>query len=737
MAERKVSWKPRNENMILGTRVQRLDGIAKASGQAKYAADINSPGTLYAKVLTCKHAHAKIARLNVEPAKKVPGVHAVHIFRDTGTELFSDGTPIVAVAADRPEIADDGIRAIEIEYQVLPHFVDEANLEAATKLDAENLNEKGELKPEAAAKGQLKRLKPQGENKKGDVAGALKGAKVVHKGHYGIDTISHMCMETHGSHCEWNGDQLTAHLSTQNVYGTPGQFAGPLGVDQANVTVICNYIGGGFGSKFAADEWGVACAKMAKDAGRPVRLMLDRATELKFPGTRPSGYADVTVAADAEGNILAWDSHHWGTSGSKGGTVDLRQYPYLFEFENYNRKATGLACDTGDNRAWRAPNHPQLCAITHTAIDDVAIKLGMDSYDVFLKNLKYLSGKNTASPEVYADEMQIAAKLIDWKAKWHPAGKGGGGAVKQGVGLALHTWGGGSVAATCVVKVNPDGSVESTAASQDLGTGTRTAIGIVLAETFGIPLSMVKVNIGSSKYPASNGSGGSITIGSVSGPNRRASLEALWKIFDLVAAKYNVSADSLTAKDAKIWSGDKEVCTWKQAASLVGPMGLEVKGEGPKNDGLTDQRVGGVQMADVSVDTETGVIRINKFVCVQDCGTIINLMAAESQVYGGIIMGIAYSLSEHRIMDNNTGRYINADLENYKLPRIGDIGELVVEMYQPDSVYGRGVIGLGEPPVISTAGAISNAVANATGVRVPVVPLTPQRVIEALKGAQA
>ena len=144
-----------------------------------------------------------------------------------------------------------------------------------------------------------------------------------------------------------------------------------------------------------------------------------------------------------------------------------------------------------------------------------------------------------------------------------------------------------------------------------------------------------------------------------------------------------------------------------------------------------------MQMADVSVDTETGKVKIIKLVAVQDCGLILDLMTAESQVYGGLIMGIAYALSEERIMDNRTGRYINADLENYKLPRIGDIGELVVEMYQPDDQYDRGVIGLGEPPVISTGAAISNAVANATGVRVPVLPLTPKRVLDALKGGQA
>ena len=123
-------------------------------------------------------------------------------------------------------------------------------------------------------------------------------------------------------------------------------------------------------------------------------------------------------------------------------------------------------------------------------------------------------------------------------------------------------------------------------------------------------------------------------------------------------------------------------------------------------------------------------------VAVQDCGLILDLLTAESQVSGGVIMGIAYALSEERVMDNATGRYLNANLENYKLPRIGDIGEIVVEMYQPDSEYDRGVIGLGEPPVICTGAAISNAVANAIGVRVPVLPLTPERVLKALKGGR-
>ncbi|MFN7802373.1 MAG: xanthine dehydrogenase family protein molybdopterin-binding subunit [Planctomycetaceae bacterium] len=723
MAERKHGWGPRDQNVLIGKEITRIDALPKITGAAKYSADINTKGTLFAKLVTCKHAHAILKKIDVEAAKKVPGVKAVHLFKELDDEIRWDGDLIAAVAAERAEQAADGVKAIEatIEYEVLEHFVDEADLEAGKKAD--RARERGSAK-EAAAETQN-----EGEIDAA-IDASIKGAKAVHKGYYGIQTISHMCLEPHGSHCEWKGEELDVHLSTQNVSGTAGQFAEPLGIEQANVTITGNYEGGGFGSKFQADEWGLAAAKMAQETGRPVRLMLDRATELKVAGTRPSGFVEVTVAADAEGKVVAWDSHHWGTDGMAGGGVDVGQLPYPFKFPYSRKSQTGLECNTGPNRAWRAPPHPQLCAMTQTALDDLAGKLGMNSYDFFLKNLEFTLNDKAGT---YAEEMEIAAKAIGWKEKWHPRGQGGNGPVKRGLGMALHRWGGGAGPCTCEVKVHPDGSVETFLGSQDIGTGTRTIISIVLAETFGLPLSGVKVNLGSSKYPPSAASGGSITVGGVSGAHRRAAQDALWTIFDKVAEKYKVEADALRAKDGKILAGNKEVCTWKQACSLLGQMPLVVKGEGPKKDGLTSDQVGGVQMVDLSVDTETGNIRIHKFVCVQDCGLILDELTAKSQVLGALIMGIAYSLSEERIMDNKTGRYINADLKNYKLPRIGDVGELVAIMHQPASEYDRGVVGLGEPPVIAPGAAISNAVANATGIRVPVIPLTPKRVLDALK----
>ena len=716
MAERTIAWKPRNENTILGTAVERIDGVEKATGHAKYSTDVNPAGTLHARLLTSPHAHARIRSLDVDPARQVAGVRAIYVFPGRGPdmELFFEGHPLVAVAADTSAQAQEGVNAIKIEYDVLEHLVDEFALSRAVETG---------------------RAKPQRTAEEGNLEGALADAEVVHRGFYGIRTISHACLEPHGSHCQWPGQgELLVHLSTQNVSGTPNQFAQPLGVDAAKVTVSCDYMGGGFGSKFSADEWGVACAQLSRETGKPVRLHLDRATELQVGGTRPSAFLDVTVAADENGRITGWDGHHWGTSGPDGGTVN--QIPYVFSPPNRRIKTTGLVTNNGPNRAWRAPNPPQACALTDTVFDDIAAEREMDPYDLCLNNLD-LTSDGTNEQEyrkgIYAEELAIAAKLMDWKGLWHPRGQWTEGNEKHGLGLALHTWGGAAGGGNCTIRIKPDGTVEALSGTQDLGTGTRTAIAIVLAETFGIPLEKVNVNIGSSKFPACGGSGGSTTIGGISGPYRRAGLAALWKIYDLVAARHNIDVDTLSAVDGNIVSGDKTVCTWEEAARLTGPMGLDVQGDGPKNDGLTNRQVGGVQMAHVAVDPETGVVRMVKYVAVQDMGVIINRKAAESQILGAMIMCIAYALSEERIMDDLTGRYINANLRDYKLPRIGDIGELVVEMYEPDSEYQRGVIGLGEPPVIAGGAAISNAVANAIGRRIPVLPLTPKRVLDTLR----
>jgi xanthine dehydrogenase YagR molybdenum-binding subunit len=246
------------------------------------------------------------------------------------------------------------------------------------------------------------------------------------------------------------------------------------------------------------------------------------------------------------------------------------------------------------------------------------------------------------------------------------------------------------------------------------------------------------VTLGESRYPKSGGSGGSTTVGGVSQSTRRGSIDALDELLAAVAPSLGVKADQLEVGEGRIQvKGDSsKSLTWKQACSKLGVKTIQATGKNPGPcPTLGSSGVGGVQIADVSVDTETGIVKMNKLVMVQDCGLILDLKLAESQCYGAGIMGVCYALYEEKIMDGFTGRMLNPNMEFYKLAGIGDIGEIIVHMMTGPGYDERGVIGLGEPPVISPGAAISNAVANAIGVRVSTLPLTPDRVLAALAKA--
>jgi xanthine dehydrogenase YagR molybdenum-binding subunit len=705
------AWPPAEARRLIGRRTSRLDGPAKVTGSAKYTADVNRPGLLHARVLRCPHAHAKVVKLDVAAAAALPGVKAVRVIQGPGSEVQWALDEVAVVAATSGAIAEDALRLIAVEYEVLPHQVRDDTLEGAAG------------------------AKPGAEEVEGDPETALAAAAVRLKGLYGMPVIAHNCLEPHGQVCEWTGKgeaaELTAWCSTQAVSALAPQFAEGLGIPAADVRVITQYMGGGFGSKFSPDRWGIECAELARQAGAPVKLMLDRAAELTVAGDRPSAWAEIEVGAAEDGTLTAWRSSSWGSGGL--GSAGDPPLPYVFQVPARRQRHTAVPTHTASSRAWRAPNHPQGCFLTMSALEDLAARLGMDPYDLFLKNLP-LTGRLA---DVYQQELEIAESLMGWKARWHPRGAGGPGPVQHGLGLSLHTWGGGGHRSSCEVILQPDGQVEAKISSQDIGTGTRTVIAVVLADTLGLPLEAIKVSLGDSRYPASGGSGGSSTVGGVSAAVRRAGLNALALVFGKVAPELGAAPDQLEAVDGviRLQGTPSRQLTWKQAVAHFGRTPVSVTGAHPGPGELTGAGVGGVQMAAVAVDVETGVVKVEKMVAVQDCGLIIDLKTAESQVYGGLIMGISGALCEEKVVDPLTGRTLNVDFESYRMAGIGDVGELVVHLMSGPGFDERGVIGLGEPPVISPAAAIANAVANATGVRVPFLPLTPERVLDALTAA--
>jgi xanthine dehydrogenase YagR molybdenum-binding subunit len=241
--------------------------------------------------------------------------------------------------------------------------------------------------------------------------------------------------------------------------------------------------------------------------------------------------------------------------------------------------------------------------------------------------------------------------------------------------------------------------------------------------------------IGSSAYPPSGGSGGSTTIGGISLSVSAACRKALAKLFARAATALGVDAGELEAELSHVFvrSDPQKSLSWKQACALLGQETIAESADKDESRGMSDQGVGGAQFAEVAVDTETGEVRLKRLVAVADCGLVVNRLLCESQVYGGVIMGINYGLFEDRRLDRASGLQLNPDMDWYKLAKPADLGDIEVHLLDQAE---RGGIGIGEPPTISTASAIANAVCNAIGVRVSTIPITPAKVLAALAGAR-
>lgn len=708
----RYDWPDLSKARHLSGTASRLDGPVKVTGRAEYATDKAPAGMLHAAMLWCPHAHAVIQRLDVAAAEALAGVEAIYVIQGEGARVQWAHDEIVAVAAVTEQIARDAVRAIEVEYEVLPHFVDEENV------------------------GEAPSARPGEEASEGNVEEAFAAADVVVDSRLGMPQIAHLCLEPHGQVVEWNEDltACTVWASTQAVSTMPSQIAEGLAVrgvnvKPADVRVLTDYMGGGFGAKFGPDRWGIVCALLARQAKKPVRLFLERDQEVAVSGSRPSAYGRVRVGAKEDGELVAWDSETWGSGGLPG--TGATPVPYVFNVPNLRRRHLSVPTNRTGSKAWRAPNHPQACFLTMTALDDVAAKLAMDPVKLFRRNLGLVS----RFADVYDEQLEIASNKIGWQDRWRPRTERDEGPVQRGLGVSLHTWGGRGHRSNCEVVLHPDGSIEARIGTQDLGTGTRSVVATVVAETFGVGLTDVEVKMGDSRFPQSGPSGGSSTVGGVTGSSRRASQDVVAELFERVAGTVEQSSEDLALRDGWVVHGERRLLSLSEAAALTG-TGISAVGRNPGPGQLGDSGVAGVQMAEVLVDVETGVVTMARMVAVQDCGLVVNRKLAESQMHGGMIMGIGYALYEELVSDPLSGRILNPDMEFYRIASLMDVGELDVHLMSGPGHDERGVIGLGEPPVISPGAAISNAVANAIGVRVPYLPITPQRVLDALHAAE-
>ena len=737
----------------IGKSVPRVGGRAKVTGTARFTVDVKLPGMLHARLLRSPLPHARIVSLDLDAAARQRGVRAVLPFNETvgraveapppsgpaARRVLYVGDIIAGVAAETPAGAEAALRSIRVAYQPLPFVVD---MESARRSDAPPVfmgPAQGENFAGAAAgsKPLAQRGNVRGPNtagSRGDANSGLAQADVVVEGEFRTQVQTHCCLEPHAVVADWRADGLTVYLSTQFTAGVRNELARAFGLAPRNVRVIVEVMGGGFGSKSSAGNYVRAAVALSRQAKAPVRLVLDREEEQLDSGNRPATVQHLRVGARRDGTLTAIAIDTYGTAGVGLGAGIGNFAQSLYECENFSIAQSDVFINAGPGCAMRAPGNVPGAFALEQAIDELAGKLGMDP----------LALRDRIDPDpVRREERRIGAARFGWEAA--RARKPGAGPIKRGAGMAQSYWGANvHTNASCEVRISRDGSVELLSGVQDIGTGIPTVLAQVVAEELGLRPDEIGIRIGDTDYPAGPPSYGSLTTASISPPARNAAHRALRMLCAAVAPSLGVPAEDLVARGGRIGASDgTRSLGFREAAALLRTDRVSAIASRSDDYGgfayrmgdmaAARKALGGVQFAQVAVDTETGIVRVERVVAAQDCGRPMNPRQIESQVQGGVLMGLSYALHEERVLDRHTGHMLNADLEHYKIVRAHETPEIEVvllEHYQGTSA--TDAYGIAEPANIATAPAIANAVCNALGVRIRSLPMTPAAILEAL-----
>lgn len=734
-----AAWDIEEELSVVGKPIPRVDGAERVSGAARYPSDLRLPGMLHAKFLRSPHPHARVLRVDTLAAEKLPGVRAVISKNNAPTSpwrseqpLFGDvvrfiGDEVAAVAADTPAIAREGLKRIQVEYEPLPFVLDP---EAALRDDAPKLYPDGNLldgEPEVY--------------ERGDIDKAFKHADVVVEGVFETPTQLHNSLETHGSVVAWEGDQLIIYNSTQNIHGVRDRVADFLDLRRNQVRVVKQYMGGGFGSKNDAGKFTVVAALLAKQTGRPVRFFLDRVEENLAAGNRPATRQYLKIGAKKDGTLVVIDLVAYVAAGAYAawGAGPGGPAREMYECKNVRTREFAVFTNTGPFAAFRAPGQVEGTFALEVLMDELAEKLDMDPLELRFKNYarRLPKGGLPYSSNGLLDAYQEGARAIGWEQRKKLKSDG---PIRRGIGMASQIWGGaGGPPSYAQVKIHPDASATVVTGTQDIGTGTKTILAQITAEELGLPLERIRVEIGDTQWGLySTPSWGSMTAATVGPAVREAAADAKAQLLQLAAQFLHATRSSLVLKEGIVRGLKRGKRFEKALPEILDELGdIMIVGHGsrgPNPEGVAI-RTFGAQFAEVEVDMETGAVRVVKIVASHDCGRILNPLTTSSQIEGGVIQGLGYALMEQRFVDEHTGAVVNPNLEGYHIPTMMDVPEIEVRMIDRADVHinNLGSKGVGEPPIIPTAPAIVNAVADAIGIHFHQLPLTRDRVLEEIQ----
>lgn len=737
--EEHEKWPENDKLKIVGKEISRIDGYDKVSGSAVFTSDVILPNMVFAKTLRSPLPHTKIKKIDTSKAEKLPGVLKIITHENTTeipwyygtTRLFDStlryqGDEVACVAALSLKIAEQAIKLIEVDYEELPHVVNAAK---AMEPDA----------PKIHGSNNLVRGEPS-IYQRGDIEKGFSEADIVIENTFTTQVAVHNPSEVHCSVVNWNGDKLTVWDSTQAIFRVRDSVAESLNIPASNVRVIKKYIGSGFGSKLEAGKYTIMAALLAKELGRPVKILLDRREMNLAVGNRPNSVQKLKVGAKKDGTLTAMSHYSYGAVGAyPSGAGCSWPFRTVYKCPNVRAEEYSVYINAGRARPMRAPGHVQGTFALDSILDDLAEKLNMDPLEFRLKNYVEI---DQVSNEPYTSKLlkeayQKGAEAIGWYTKRKPAGADSG-PMKRGIGMATQIWwGGGGPPAQATIKLNRDGSLNVCSGTQDLGTGTYTILAQVASEVLEIPLEQISVTIGDTDVcPYAPSSGGSMTAATVTPAVRDAGEQMKDKLISGAATILEAPKNQLVYSTGKV-SYKQDTSKQITISDIIRKTDENVlittgaRGANPEDKAINSF---GAYFAEVEVDTETGKIKVIKVVAAQDVGRVLNRKTLENQIHGGIMQGIGFALIEERIIDEFTGKVLTTGLRSYKLPTIMDTPEIeVIVVSEGDHLISNtGVKGVGEPPIIPTPAAIANAVYNAIGVRLKDLPMTPDKVLDAL-----
>lgn len=757
---------------VVGKGFDRIDGLEKATGEAKYAGDVKLPGMLYAKILRTPHAHAKVVSLDTSLAEKLPGVKAVisknncpgwNTFWYTiqqpafAEELGYYGQEVAAVAADSIDIADEALRLIKVEYEVLPAVFDpeEAMSPGAPVVPSlDQIDTSVSRAPHARPAQNVFEGAPT-VLKRGDVRKGFAEADVVVEGKFSTSFQFHATLETRCCVASWDGDMLTVHDSSQGIWQVRDDLSRSLKIPMEKVRIMAKYMGGGFGSKAGAQRFLHYAGKLSVLTGKPVRLELTRPEEFLAHPHRQSSKTWIKIGAKKDGKICAIQERiivnlgigsTYGAQGDKG----VEHAFELYDSPNALCEQFGVHTNTPITGYMRSVMRVIGNFPLESVMDDLASKLGMDPIGLRLKNYT-LFGEQEKKIKYSAKNLDVCIEKVRSESHWEEKRRlfsienAKGNRTRKGIGISTYLYEGVGLApynAKAIVEVDRSGRATVYAGFVDIGGGQATMATMLVAEELGLRLEDVRVHWGDTDHTDYSPGTHASRLTAEMGPALvQAAYRARMQVFAMASKKLGVPETDLRSELGSIYSRSDPLTrsTFAEVCATL-PEGTTLVGKGSRIPNPRDVafKTFGAQIAEVEVDTETGSVNVTRITSAHELGRALNPKLCHSQQRGAITMGLGFALYEGPVVDGKTGIFLNTDLHQYRTVSSMEVPEIIsFNIEAEDPYFAYSAKGVGEAPLVPVAAAVRNAILFATGAEVNSTPMTPDKVIDALELSEA